>query len=310
MNFPYIGNGAYCYANSTSMLLASIGENIPPGVIEPITGTGLSTTIEKSGFLFFNHPILDPDLGIIEALKILGFRADVKVNETEDTMPFGKLTKTLQKQPAILGPVDMGYLVYQPNHEYVHGSDHFVFAYAAKEDKIYLHDPAGFPHVYISQDDLKMSWKADKVWYRKGYYRYITNPERISSPTQDKIYSATLKRFQTIYQEGERKAVSENMLIGSPAILNTVERLKKNHVSQPELNNYIYFVFPLGAKRALDFASFFDFKDSDLAELKRQQAKLFGEAHTFAVAKNWDGLGKILKELAEVEEKFKTALLA
>jgi hypothetical protein len=32
--FTYIGNGAYCYANSTSMLLETIGEKISPETIE------------------------------------------------------------------------------------------------------------------------------------------------------------------------------------------------------------------------------------------------------------------------------------
>jgi len=39
---PYIGNGPYCYANATAMLLASIGENVPPSQIEVLTGQGQS----------------------------------------------------------------------------------------------------------------------------------------------------------------------------------------------------------------------------------------------------------------------------
>ena len=37
----YVGNGHYCYANVTSMLLASIGESFAPGLIEVLTGMSL-----------------------------------------------------------------------------------------------------------------------------------------------------------------------------------------------------------------------------------------------------------------------------
>ncbi len=33
---PYIGNGDYCYANATAMLLTASGENVSPSCIEGI----------------------------------------------------------------------------------------------------------------------------------------------------------------------------------------------------------------------------------------------------------------------------------
>src|SRR5207247_9301948 len=38
---PFYGNGPYCYSNATSMLLAGIGEKIPPSEIEVYTAVGL-----------------------------------------------------------------------------------------------------------------------------------------------------------------------------------------------------------------------------------------------------------------------------
>lgn len=309
MNFYYIGNGAYCYANSTSMMLSYLGEDIPPSIIEPITGVGLSASVEKSGFLFLNNQTLEPDLGIAEALKILGFESESFVSETAEDMPFDELKEILSKQPVILGPLDMGFLVYNPNHQHMHGGDHFVFAYGAKDDMVHLHDPAGFPHVFLDKDNLKKSWEAEKVSYRRGYYRYITNVKRVSSPSKDEIYSGVINRFINIYKQGETNTSLGVWSIGSKALLNTKERLESKHVSQRELDNFKYFVFPLGARRALDFAKFFDHKDADLAELKREQARLLGEAHTHTVVNNHDLLGSVLEQLADVEDKFRSTLL-
>ena len=40
-SLAYIGNGHYCYANVTAMLLASVGETVPPGQVEVLSGAGL-----------------------------------------------------------------------------------------------------------------------------------------------------------------------------------------------------------------------------------------------------------------------------
>lgn len=308
-NFPYVGNGAYCYANSTSMLLASIGEDISPSVIESLTGVGLSATIEKSGYLFLNNQRLEPDLGIMSALKLLGFEAEVYVSDEKDNLPLDQLKEALGKQAVIIGPLDMGYLVYNPNHPHMHGSDHFVLVYGFDGDKILLHDPAGFPHVFIDKENLKSSWQAEKISYRQGYFRYVTGMKRVESPSQEEMYARAITRFKDIYTQGEANTDKEKYKTGKDALLNTAERLRNNQVSEGEMMNFMYFVFQLGAKRALDFAKFFDYKDKDLADLKRKQAEILGKAHAYCVAKQLEGLATTLEELAEIEEQFKIALL-
>lgn len=50
----YHGNGAYCYANSASMLLATIGEDIRPSLIEILTGFSLGASIGIDNNLLFS----------------------------------------------------------------------------------------------------------------------------------------------------------------------------------------------------------------------------------------------------------------
>jgi len=309
-NIPYIGNGAYCYANSTSMLLSSIGENVSPSIIEVLTGVGLGASLKrKGGFLYFNNQTLLPDLGITKALEILGFDSKMEVFDSSDQDPFKKLKKDLKKSVAVLGPLDMVYLAYNPRHKSLRGADHFVLAYRMEDDIVYLHDPAGFPHVFISTNDLKEAWKAERVSYRKGYYRYITNPKRKEKLTQDEIYKRTIDFFKSIYQDGERNSNPDIWLIGQDAIAQTAERVESENISEDELGHFIYFALPLGAKRALDFASFFDQRHAELASIKRQQAERFGHAHTYALSKKWSSLSKALKKLGKLEQEFRDTLL-
>ena len=51
----YHGNGAYCYSNSASMLLTTIGEEISPSLIEVLTGFALGASIDaENNLLFFD----------------------------------------------------------------------------------------------------------------------------------------------------------------------------------------------------------------------------------------------------------------
>lgn len=143
----YIGNGAYCYANSASMLLATIGEDISPSLIEVLTGFALGAAIDsKHGLLFFDNYASSPDQGINHAFKLLGFHVEEKVCRDSDAMPLHELKEDLSRAPVMLGPFDMGYLTYNPNHHYFGGSDHYGLALDFNEHEILLHDPAGFPY--------------------------------------------------------------------------------------------------------------------------------------------------------------------
>ncbi|MFC1750358.1 hypothetical protein ACFL2V_16280 [Pseudomonadota bacterium] len=244
---PYIGNGAYCYANSTSMLLGHIGENVSPSKIEVLTGVGLSASLKKKGgSLYFNNQTLLPDLGISKALEILGFECKNKVSKTEEDFPIDELKKDLVKMPAILGPLDMGYLSYNPRHKYLKGADHYVFAYELKGEEIFLHDPAGFPFVSLSIKDLRNAWKADGIGYKRGYYRYITGVKRVGSPTEREIYNTALDYFRSLYREGKEKTSKAVWFVGKDAILYVAEKVKRDGLTDGEAGHFIYFAFPLG----------------------------------------------------------------
>ena len=307
---PYIGNGPYCYANSVAMLLDSIGESISPAKVEVLSGVGIGACLlTKDKLLFFNTYAGAPDTGISRALEILGFNYEEKSSERSDFNPFDQLRKNLNESPVVLGPLDMGYLKYNPRSESLYGVDHFVLVYGIDNNNAYFHDPAGFPCVSIPIKDLAEAWKAENIGYRRNYYRYWTKPARVKQPKGKEIYDQAIQFFRSLYQESHDIAVKEKRVIDNDAIMTIIERLKNGNISSIEKDHLTHFALPLGAKRALDFASFFSPHNAVLTDLKQKQAQLFGRCHALVMNNDWKESSKSLEEFATVEKEFRNRLM-
>lgn len=306
----YVGNGPYCYANATAMLLETAGESIPPATIEVLTAVGLGAFLVKGpDLLFFSNVSTAPDHGIGRAMRILGFEYKERASERADAPPFDELRSDMERSPAILGPLDMGYLTYNPSHEFLAGADHFVLAYGMDNASVFLHDPEGFPHATISRADLENAWRADRIAYRRGHYRYWTDPRRVREPTEDGLYAQAVEAFREVYRKEEPWA-AKGWRVGRDAIEASAQALLAGAPTEEQVAHLVFFAFKLGARRAIDFARFLREGDRGLAELKARQAELFGLCHTLAVDHRWAELARALAELGDVEDSFRATLLS
>lgn len=309
MSLTFYDGYWYCYANSTAMLLSSIGEDISPHLIEPLTGVGLGAFISSGGLPFFSGLMGAPDVGISKALEILGFSFKEESSNKPDINMHDILSNVLSKDVAILGPLDMTYLVYNPKRPKYEGVDHFVLAYKLENDRVYVYDPAGYAKVSISIEDLTKAWKAEGISYKRGHFRYWYLPKRISKPTENEIYSNAMSFFKSLYTESDKLALKENKLNDDKAILEVSRLAKEKHLTESQVGFLTSFALPLGTKRAFDYSNFFkDFNDK-LSKLKSEQSDLFGKAQTLATQKNWKKLSSILSEISEFEKRIKEEVL-
>ncbi|QKG83832.1 hypothetical protein GXN76_04640 [Kroppenstedtia pulmonis] len=304
----YIGNGAYCYANSAAMLLRTAGEEVGPSQIEVLTGVGLGAFFGGE-FLFFSQPVGAPDIGLTRAFHTLGF--DVKEGSLPEgsNFPLEELRETLLQGPAILGPLDMGFLTYLPNHPYAAGSDHYVLALALKKEEVVIHDPAGCPWITLPCKQLEKAWRAERIQYRRGVFRYWTQPVRIAKPSQEEIRRIACSQFQEDYRNSLALAREQGSPVGAEAIREAADRLESTGWIEGQWEHLVHFALPLGAKRAMDYGAFFAGMDLELARLKREQARGFGAAHVAAMARDHKQLANRLLELADMEGAFAKALM-
>lgn len=309
----YIGNGAYCYANTTSMLLHAIDEPIMPSTIEVLSGVSLGALwSEKDEMMFFSNGI--PNVGVTRALTILGFTFSEKTDREIRNDPMLELCLDIDKSPVLIGPLDMGHLSYLPNSNYLGGCDHYVLAFRHLEDEIFLHDPAGYPLVSLSFEQLKKAWSTKNLSYplyaRDIQHRYWASPIRINHPSRSEINKQAIQYFKTIYQNAEAYAHQEqgNLLTGQAAIVALSEYLKKENRSEYLIGHLKNFAFQVGSRRAIDFAHFFKGYNDSLANIKWFQAEIFGECHCFIMQDDWKSLGNALNLLAEYEDQFHNIL--
>src|SRR3989442_8153329 len=299
---PSRGSGPYCYSNTASMLLSTIGEQVSPQEMEAYTGVGLGAFwLPKEKLLFFSSISNPPDLGITRALHLLGFSFEEKMTSDPGKPTFEQLKSDLASSTAVLGPLDMGYLTHNPLHKRMMGADHFVLAYRFEKDGVMIHDPEGFPSVLLPSRQLELAWRADNIGYHRGHYRYWTRPRRVRHPSQDELYDLNLRSFKEVYLEAEGLAARQNWTIGPKAITTLQKHVSQDKLSSAERGFMVHFSFKLGARRALDFASFFGAKHPGPAGLKTKQAELFGALQAFAVERKWARVADLVEQLAQVE---------
>lgn len=309
----FIGNGAYCYANSTAMLLASIGETISPALIEVLCGDSLGTCVlKKEHLLYFDNPVLPPDLGIIKALDILGFSYKNRYSTSPEDFPINELKQDLEESPAVLGPVDLGHLTYNHSYSHLGGADHFILVYGVDGENAYINDPEGFAHVFLPLENLKSAWMADRLTfpYNVGYYRYTTKPKRIESPSDRDIYQKAISWFRQIYTDSKNTPKEYILATGSAGLKDYAEFTQKECLDDAQKSHLTHFALPLAAKRASDYSRYFEPYNKQLSDVKYEQSTLFGKAQVFASSEDWANLAGTFGKIAEVEDSFKSALFS
>ncbi|MBU5591646.1 hypothetical protein KQI89_07695 [Clostridium sp. MSJ-4] len=304
----YKGNGSYCYSNSASMLLSTISEEVSPSLIEVLTGFSLGASIED-GLLFFDNSVTSPDVAINAAFHSLGFSVNERVSKDGGELPLEEFSKVLSDSPIMVGPVDMGFLTYLPNHKYLSGSDHYVLALEMNNNEVLLHDPHGYPFVSLPLNQLDLAWKSDKIQCRKGPYHYWFSPKKESDLSEDEIFLRAIKNFKTIYINQEKVARESKVLFGREAINIKANEFRNKKITDREMSHLIYFAFPVSARRSQDFAKYFNNREVLISTLKEKQSRLFGKCQTLATQGRLEAVGDTLEILADIEEQIKDAIL-
>lgn len=301
----YFGDAPLCYSNSLAMVLNAYGYSFSTAYLEAlmVMGNGASFIEEdsKHPLVFFDNGL--PDRSISNCLNTLGL--EYEEFYLEDPRCYNlveikdKLAKLLKNGPVVIGPVDLGYLTYNPNSIYLNGTDHFVCLYDMDNDYVYLHDPAGYPNMKMSFKELIKAWEAEAINYKRGSFSMWGNITSLKTPQREEIYASVSHIMKMRYEQADDKVIEHY-----------AHAIKLNGLNQPQKEMHQFYSFRLASARNICMSQFLKEFDVEKANLKSQIAVLFGKAHLDSMKDDYTSLSETLLEISELDEKFKALCLA
>ncbi len=302
---PYVGSGEYCYANSLYMSLLGSGASLDtlpsPGFLECLTTMPFGNTYLKEARLFFFDGF-DPHLGLTRAIETLGWTCQLEQGGDEQTA-LERLRAAVQHGPVLIGPLDMGYLTYNPNHPFLGGADHFLVVLAVEADHVLVHDPKGFPYATLPFENLLKAWRAERIPYIDEAYTMRSHFRQVEVVSHQEMIARTLPYIRENVQRDP----------GGPAVYGCVRALRmlaetlRAEVPENLAGHLLYFALPLAVRRNLDAQAFLtEGNQPEAAELLEQQARLLGRAQYPGVQHEWSFVATLIEQVAALEERFLT----
>lgn len=141
---PFEGRMSYGFMRSLKMILDYRNDPYPLPFLECVSTSPFGLVYiftDRGGFAVNGY---NPHACVQRALDALHYKYEFKCfGSAGKALAF--LRSALESDPVIIGPIDMGYRVYDPLHKFRVGGDHYVVALQMKEDHVIVNDPDGYP---------------------------------------------------------------------------------------------------------------------------------------------------------------------
>ncbi|GAQ08765.1 hypothetical protein ALT_6086 [Aspergillus lentulus] len=305
--FSYTGSGPYCYAHSLYMVLQASGydpQSLPSsGFIECLTTMPfgkLFICLDAGPVSFFNNPYTNPDDGINVALKTMGWACN-NHHGGDAASALRALREAVIHGPVLAGPLNMGYLSYNPNHTALSGADHFVVVLGVDDDKgmVLLHDPAGYPAVLLPLEEFIEAWRGEGIEYINQPFVFRSHFRHVEDVSRPVMIERTIGILQDQIKSNVMFPGSSG---GVSALRLTLDAVENGLPSV--VDDLAVFTLPLAARRYLDARDFLaEAGLMDAAGIMEQQALLAGKAQYPAAHGNWKEVILVLERLMDLEDR-------
>jgi hypothetical protein len=289
---PFVGSGPYCYANSLVMVL---GEHAPtPGAVEVLTGSPFGFELLGGRLPLFDPYGWDPDQGLDEAIRLLGWTCRRDGADDEETA-LARLRDA--DGPVLAGPVEFGLLRHIPGMTGPIESDHFVVVLGVDGDVVRFHDPHGFPYATLPVPEFLAAWRADTIGYRSTPYTMRSGFDRVRAVTAEEALRAALPGAAT-WLRGRDLPVPPGTLGGADGLLRLAE-LTAGGLEPAMRDHLIHFAVRVGARRLADAATALAGLGLDrAAAIADSQARLVGSLQYDLVTGDDKAAAETLRRLA------------
>ncbi|SHF93464.1 hypothetical protein [Streptoalloteichus hindustanus] len=302
---PYVGSGPYCYTSSLSMTLSPDAPPLP--VIETVTGSPFGAQLVAGVTPFFDPCGWNPEVGLDAAIELLGWRCARHDGGTPE-QAVDRLRAACARGPVLVGPVEMGLLLYQPGSGKAVDADHYVVVLAVEDDTVLLHDPEGYPFATLPLPAFLAAWRAESISYLSTSFVMRTDFTREREVSPDEAVRLCLPRAVEWLAGRRDREMPPGSLGGAAA----VERLAAQVVEglAPEIRTQLeVFGVRVGVRRLGDAASCLAALGlTGPAAILTEQARIVGGLQYPLVVGDDQALAAGLRRLAPTYERLREAL--
>ncbi|AUG77164.1 hypothetical protein CFP65_2326 [Kitasatospora sp. MMS16-BH015] len=301
----YTGSGPYCFTNSLAMVLGA--EAPSTAVIETLTGSPFGAQLIAGELPLFDPYGWHPEIGLDSAIELLGWVCE----RSAGGGPAGALERlraACASGPALVGPVDMGLLLYQPGTPNAEGGDHYVVVLAADEREVELHDPHGHPYATMPTPAFLAAWEGKSVGYLDAPYVLRTGFTRVREVTVAEALRRSLPAAERWLAGRSELPMPPGSLGGAAAVAALADRVERG-LPAGIRTLLTAFAVRVGARRRSDAAGCLaELGLAEAAAVLGRQARLLGGLQ-YPLVQGEDAVAAArLRELAPSFEELRGAL--
>lgn len=284
-----------------------LGADAPPvAVIETVTGSPFGMQLVGGTLPFFDPYGWNPEIGVDKALAALGWTAETSSGGQSDTA-LERLTSCLARGPVMVGPIEMGYLRYQPGKTGPIGADHYVTVLNISNDQVLLHDPQGYPFAPLPLDDFIKAWQADTIDYGEPYTMRM-NFTRAGVVGIEEALTASIPHAVDWLRADPGHAMPPGSSSNGDAALALAASLESDR-DEGLYEHLVHFAIRVGARRMADAATcLLEIKRAEAAAVMFRQARLIGSLQQSLVVGDNRAAAHTLRTLAPTYDTLRAEL--
>ncbi|MEO3750902.1 hypothetical protein [Streptomyces sp. B6B3] len=304
MPTPFRGATPYCYANSLAMILGA--DSPPPSAIEVLTGSPFGVQFVESGLPCFDPLGWDPDLGLDQAIELLGLtcRRTGGGEDGEDGEALRRLRRASARDPVLVGPVDTGLLTHQPwSAGAATGMDHWVVVLNVDDQRVLFHDPDGFPFATLPVADFLAAWRAEQVECAAPFT--MRSEFRRVRPVE---VETALRAALPLAREWLTGRKADGARGGAAALERLADRVRAG-LDDRTRAHLVNFAVRVGVRRLADASVWLDtIGEARAAAAADEQARLLGSVQYDLVAGDTGAAAATLRRMAVTHDRLRSAL--
>ncbi|RZT26777.1 hypothetical protein EV649_0524 [Kribbella sp. VKM Ac-2569] len=291
---PYIGSGPYCYSNSLAMIL---GDQAPsPAVIEVLTGSPFGVQLISGRLPLFDPYGWDGEIGLDAAIDLLGWTC-TSAGASSPAEALDRLRTAVLDGPVLVGPLEMGLLLYHPGAGEPIEADHYLVVQAMDSDRVLLHDPQGFPYATLPLDAFLASWRAESISYKRYSYSMRSGFQQVRDVSVEDALQASVPAARAWVSLRGDVVVSPGTVGNEEALERFAELLEQG--MDPGIHGLMtHFAVRVGTRRLVDAATAMGrIGLRDASAILDTQARLVGSLQYELTAGSMSAAAAIVRKL-------------